>query len=180
MLLTEAVCTILSLFKVCASPIRLSKHNVMCRREGDALARRLDVANEELTVGIAPEFLSGSVTIPQRRASSEPSYPSVRNRLHQSRDDVVVVGKHEGLASGRLQVFDHGWQLVQADLVPDIVGYCVYLCVKVSNFSSAESLEATMSACVRPSGGCLYIEEGADFVRSYFILSIITNLSGFY
>ena len=33
-----------------------------------------------------------------------------------------------------------------------------------------------MSACVRPSGSCLYFEEAADFVRSYFILSIITNL----
>ena len=75
MRLTDAMCTILSLFKICASPIRLSKHNVSCRREGDALACRLDVANEELTVGIVLEFLSGSVTIPQRRASGEPQLP---------------------------------------------------------------------------------------------------------
>ena len=78
MLLTDAVCTIFSLFKIRASPIGLSKNNVSRRREGDALACRLDVANEELTVRIALEFLSGSVTIPQRRASGEPSYPSVR------------------------------------------------------------------------------------------------------
>ena len=64
MRLTDAVCSIFSLFKICASPIRLSKHNVTCRREGDALACRLDVANEELTVGIVLEFLSSSVTIP--------------------------------------------------------------------------------------------------------------------
>ena len=50
-LLTDAICTILSLFKIGASPIRLSKHNVSRRREGDALACRLDVTNEELTVG---------------------------------------------------------------------------------------------------------------------------------
>jgi hypothetical protein len=51
MRLTDAVCTILSLLQICASPIWLSKHNVTCRREGDALAGRLDVTNEKLTVG---------------------------------------------------------------------------------------------------------------------------------
>jgi hypothetical protein len=71
MLLTDAMCAILSLFKIRASPIRLSEHNVSCRREGDALACRLDVTNEEPTVGIVLEFLNGSVTIPQRRASGE-------------------------------------------------------------------------------------------------------------
>ena len=62
--MTDTECAILSLFKICASPIRFGKHDVPCRCEGDALPCRLDVANEELTVGIALEFLSGSVTIP--------------------------------------------------------------------------------------------------------------------
>jgi hypothetical protein len=64
MRLTDAVCTILSLFKISASPIQLSKHNVTCRRESDSLACRLDVANEELTVWILLEFLGSSVTLP--------------------------------------------------------------------------------------------------------------------
>jgi hypothetical protein len=64
MRLTDAVRSILSLLKICASPIRLSKHNVTRRGKGDTLACRLDVANEELTVGIVLEFLGSSVTIP--------------------------------------------------------------------------------------------------------------------
>ncbi len=64
MRLTDAVSSIFSLFKICAAPIRFSKHNVTCRREGNSLACCLDVANKELAVRIILEFLGSSVTIP--------------------------------------------------------------------------------------------------------------------
>jgi hypothetical protein len=63
MRLADTVRTILSLLKIRASPIRLSEHDVTFRREGDTLASRLDVADEELTVGFSLESVGGSVAI---------------------------------------------------------------------------------------------------------------------
>ena len=64
MVLADPVGTILRLLKICAAPIRLSEHDVTCRREGDAVARRLDVSNEEPTIRVVLKSFNGSVPVP--------------------------------------------------------------------------------------------------------------------